>query len=212
MGGALSILIRLSAVLVVVANAATPALAKPIIQAAYPSSWSESLLSGLSHPVMGLEHLAYAVVIGLVSAFFIEHAMRLVLTFVGAVALGLALRFGAVAMPFADVCASVSVFFAGVALVQRKVDAPRAWIVFSGIAGLAHGAALGGPVVGLSYPLFLCYLAGVMTSLGLVIVSMSTFAEHVLLDERSDELKVQATGGAVTALGVFFVVTSIAGS
>ena len=78
-----------------------------------PQNFMQGFLSGIGHPVIGFDHLAFVVAVGLIAAF---HANRLVmpaLFVVGTVA-GTALTLAAVTLPLAELVITGSVIAGGI--------------------------------------------------------------------------------------------------
>src|SRR6516164_1437322 len=78
--------------------AAPPASAHHVMGGRTPSTFMEGLLSGLGHPVIGLDHLAFLVAIGVAVGVFGLNLL-LPIAFIVAMALGVLLHAGGGALP-----------------------------------------------------------------------------------------------------------------
>ena len=150
---------RLLALFVAMTAAATPALAHHPLGGEAPQSMWHGLISGFAHPVIGLDHLAFIVLVGLAAA----GASRLITgpaAFIAATVIGTLLHVGGVVLPLAWVVIGVATLvLAGLLIAGRQVSGPLALTGFA-IAGLFHGWSYGAAVVGATPMPIVAYLAG----------------------------------------------------
>ena len=124
-----------------------------------PETFMQGLLSGLGHPVIGLDHLAFIVGVGLLSLRFPGRAW-LPVAFVAGTVLGTGVHLLAPTLPLVEVAIALSVVLLGTLLWVRP-DLPPAWLLGGlGLAGLCHGHAYGETVVGAEASPLLAYLLG----------------------------------------------------
>ena len=138
-----------------------PALAHHFMGGAVPSTNMQGLLSGLGHPVIGLDHLAFIIAIGLLSA--VRRPLGIVApgAFVIATVLGTGLHLAGLTIPLAEMAIAVSVIAAGAMLITRAAYGSAAILAaFAGISGLFHGYAYGESIFGAESTPLLAYLAG----------------------------------------------------
>ena len=86
--------------------AAGPALAHHPMGGQTPSTALEGLLSGLAHPVIGPDHLAFVVGVGILSAF-VRRGWILPVAFLCLGAIGTAIHLGGAGVPGAEVLVAV---------------------------------------------------------------------------------------------------------
>jgi urease accessory protein len=165
-------------------------------------------LSGLAHPVMEPDHLIFIVAIGLASTL-VARGARIARVFVVALLAGVLAHVTLGGLPIIEILVATSIILAGMALVRNHVQDQRLWAVFAGFTGAVHGFALGGPIAAASGGVVLMFLIGVAITLAMLIFAIQTFLELMLHDERANPLKIQAAGGAVTAIGVFFLASAL---
>ena len=138
---------------------ASPALAHHPTGGEAPQTVFHGLISGLAHPVIGLDHLAFIVLIGLAAALS-GRILAVPGVFIGATLLGTTLHLAGMTLPLAEWIILASVLGLGAVLVMgRTVAGP---VAFGGVAlaGVFHGWAYGAAVVGsTSMPIF-AYLLG----------------------------------------------------
>jgi urease accessory protein len=124
-----------------------------------PSTWAQGLLSGLGHPVIGVDHLAFLLAAGVVAGaagFGAAAPTAFVIASLGGVGLHLAL----LALPAVEPVIALSVVAAGLALAAGLGGSRAAWILGFAGAGLFHGYAYGESIVGAEPAPLVAYLAG----------------------------------------------------
>lgn len=149
--------------------AATPALAHHAMDGETPSTLAQGLLSGLAHPVIGLDHLAALVGVGLLSARF-ARGLGLPAIWVAAMVIGVGLHLRGLTLPFAEGFVALSLVAIGAAAAFRPTLPLAAAAALFAAAGLAHGYALGESIVGAEPAPLAAYLVG----LGLVQAAITT--------------------------------------
>ena len=89
-----------------------------------PSTFMEGLLSGLAHPVIGLDHLAFIVAVG-VAVGVAGLNLAIPALFIVASAIGVALHVRGVTLPGAEMLVALSVLVAGAMIASgRSLQAP----------------------------------------------------------------------------------------
>ncbi len=141
---------------------AGPALAHHPMGGRTPSTALEGLLSGLAHPVIGPDHLAFVIGVGILSAF-VRRGWILPVAFLCLGAIGTAIHLGGAGVPAAETLVAVTVLLmAGAVSLRRR--APVALLaVLCGLGGLAHGYALAESIAGAESSPLVFYLAGLAT-------------------------------------------------
>jgi urease accessory protein len=139
--------------------AATPAWAHHVMGGKTPASFGEGLLSGLGHPIIGPDHLAFLVAVGIVvGAGHLNLALPLV--FVAAMAAGVAIHVAGIALPAAEIMVALSVLLAGFLLARGRPVPLTAWSLLFAVAGLLHGYAFGEAIFGAETSPLAAYLLG----------------------------------------------------
>jgi urease accessory protein len=141
--------------------AATPALAHHPMGGMTPATFTQGLLSGVGHPVIGLDHLAALVGVGLVSSRF-ARGLTLPAFWIVAMAAGVAFHLASASLPYAEALVALSVVAIGIAATVRTT-LPYALIASLFAAGGAvHGYALAESIVGAEATPLTAYLAGLV--------------------------------------------------
>ena len=150
----LSLLARAAAVLFT-CGLSLPAWAHHPMDGVVPTTVWQGLLSGLAHPVIGPDHLAFLLAAALLAAWSGIRGWRgawLALAFVGAGAIGTLLRRPGVELPLVEAGVALTLLVVAVALLwQRRSAASSALVfalVFALVSGGLHGWAYGEAVLG----------------------------------------------------------------
>lgn len=139
--------------------AASPAFAHHAMGGATPQTVWHGLLSGLAHPVIGLDHLTFVALAGM-SAALAGRRFTGALAFVAATLVGAGLHLGGVELPLAELVIAFSlVILAGLLLMRVTLSGMAALAGFT-LAGVFHGWAYGEAVVGAEPAPIIAYLIG----------------------------------------------------
>ena len=150
---------RLASSLILLVLGSAPAFAHHLMGGRTPATFTEGLLSGLGHPVIGLDHLAAVVAVGCLAAAH-RVAPALAIGFVVAMMAGVALHLHGTTVPGAEILVALSVIFLGVFMLRnRDVRAVTAFVLFA-VVGLIHGYALGESIYGAEPTPLYAYLLG----------------------------------------------------
>lgn len=139
--------------------AATPALAHHPMGGATPETFAQGLLSGLAHPVIGIDHLAMVVLVGL-AAVAAGRALLAPALFIAATLVGTLVQVAGLTLPLAEVVILASVIVVGGLLAAGRTLGGRQALAGFAAAGLFHGWAYGETVIGAEPMPILSYLLG----------------------------------------------------
>ena len=138
--------------LAAVATVPLPALAHHPMGGAVPTTAWEGLVSGIAHPVIGLDHLAFLVAAGVLAAASRRGGACALVAFIGAGLFGALLHLGGVGLGPVEAVVALSVLLAGAALLAKPAWLPvadPAWLALAfAAAGLFHGHAYAEAVAG----------------------------------------------------------------
>jgi urease accessory protein len=126
-----------------------------------PTTFAEGFLSGLGHPVIGPDHLAFLLAIG-VAVGVGGLNLVLPLLFVVASAIGVTLHVNGVNLPGAEIVVAVSVLFAGFLIARGRALPVSLWAILFAAAGLFHGYAFGESFFGAERSPLHAYLLGLI--------------------------------------------------
>ena len=152
-------LVRLGLGLVASAFGSAPAFAHHVTGGRMPATFGEGILSGLGHPVIGLDHLAAVVAVRCLAAAH-RSASALAVVFVLAMTGGIALHLHGTAVPAAEILVALTVLALGALMVMRGNMSAGAAVVLFAIVGVIHGYVLGEAIFGAERTPLYAYLIG----------------------------------------------------
>ncbi|MFV3131586.1 HupE/UreJ family protein [Niveispirillum sp. KHB5.9] len=178
--------------------AASPAFAHHMMDGEMPATFTQGLLSGLGHPIIGPDHLAFILAAGLAVAVA-RLPLMLPVLFVALSCLGVGVHVAGMNLPAAEIVVGLSVLVAGGAIASGRALPVAAWAVLFAIAGLFHGYAYGESIFGAETTPIVVYLLGLA-----VIQSVIALGAALLLRHRAwiaGKLP-RLLGGAVALVGL----------
>jgi urease accessory protein len=156
----------------VIVMAGHPAFAHHPMGGRTPSNFFEGFLSGLGHPIIGIDHLAFLIAVGMVVGIA---ALNLVLplVFVGMSAVGVLMHVKGLNIPAAEMLVAGSVILAGALLAYGARIMPLVWGALFALAGLLHGYAYGEAVAGAEATPIGAYLLGLVVIQGAIVIGIA---------------------------------------
>src|SRR5690349_1033261 len=103
---------------------APPAMAHHVMGGVQPSTLWQGLLSGLGHPVIGLDHLAFVIGVGAL-AYLMGRVALVPIVFVAGTVAGCALHIAGADLPAAELAVALTVA-AAAALLAARIKLPPA--------------------------------------------------------------------------------------
>jgi urease accessory protein len=171
--------LRRAAVLAIpFALAALPAHAHHAMGGRMASTFTEGLLSGLGHPVIGIDHLAFLLAIGIAVGLFGLNLL-LPIAFIVAMAVGVLLHAGGAALPGAEFVVAASVLVAGGLIAWGRPLPVAAWGALFAVAGLFHGYSLGESIYGADRAVLGAYLLGLVIIQSVITVGVALIARRL---------------------------------
>ena len=148
-------------VLAITMMIAEPAWAHHVMGGKLPQTFLQGLMSGFGHPVIGFDHLAAIVGVGILAALAGRSA-AVVLAFSVAVMAGVGLHLAKIDLPASELFVGLTTLLIGALVIARQsMGAGVAALLFA-IAGLVHGYALGESIVGAEASPLIAYLLGLL--------------------------------------------------
>lgn len=186
-----------------------PSLAHHPLGGRVPANFVEGFLSGLAHPIIGLDHLAFVVAVGLLAAVS-TWGIAIPAAFVLAAMVGTGLHLAEITLPAAEFVIAGSVLGSGVLLALRNRPQSGAIAGLAVLSGLFHGFAYGEAIFGSEPMPLVAYLAG-FTAMQLG-VAIAAFLIGQRLSQRSTALVVQRAGLVICGIGATFLATALLNS
>jgi urease accessory protein len=201
----MSITSRLFAAIAAIAILAEPAFAHHVMGGRMPATFGEGILSGLGHPVIGLDHFAAVVAVGCLAAAHRQGA-ALAVAFVVAMMCGVAVHLQAVTVPAAEILVAVSVILLGTILLRRSDLPSSGALALFVVVGLIHGYALGESIFGAEPTPVYAYLLGLAVIQSAIALAAMGVARMLL---RSDVVKLRLIGAGIAGIGLAVLVQQI---
>lgn len=186
-----------------------PAYAHHPMDGAMPSTLWEGLASGVGHPVIGLDHLAFIVVAGLIAGVA-GLGVLAPIAFVAASLAGVGLHLALVDLPAVELIIALSVVIVGgMVALARAGGGVVVWMAVFALAGIFHGYAYGEAVVGAEPTPIVAYLVGLALVQAAIAVAVAKLAASRAWLPQSVEPRL--VGAAVFGVGLTAVVGQVIG-
>ena len=180
-----------------------PASAHHVMGGGLPSTFAEGLLSGLGHPVIGPDHLAFLIAIG-VAVGVGGLSLALPIVFVAASAIGVALHVNAVELPGAELIVAASVIVAGFLLARGRALPLASWAALFGLAGVAHGYAYGESIFGAEPTPLWAYLLGLVAIQSALAIGIALIARRS--GAQASAIAPRLAGAAIVGVGLMALI------
>jgi urease accessory protein len=179
--------------------AAAPAMAHHVMGGAMPTTFLQGLLSGLGHPIIGLDHFAFIIAVGLISALT-DRPVLLPAAFIAGTLAGCAAHVAGVDLPFAEVVIALGIA-GGAALIALRLTVSAGLLagVFFAL-GIFHGYAYGESIVGAEPAPLTAYLLGFSAVQYAVATSAAMALRFVTTKQLAAEKVVARIAGLVMLL------------
>ena len=152
---------RLGVFAIVMTMAVQPAWAHHVMGGELPQTFLQGLLSGLGHPVIGVDHLAAIVGVGILAALAGRSA-AVVLAFSVAVIAGVGLHLAKLDLPASELFVGLTTLLIGALVIARQSMGAGLAVLLFAVAGVVHGYALGESIVGAEASPLTAYLLGLL--------------------------------------------------
>jgi urease accessory protein len=184
-----------------------PAFAHHVMGGRMPATFGEGFLSGLGHPIIGLDHFAAVVAVGCLAAAH-RAAPALAIGFVLAMIAGVAVHLRGATVPAAEILVATSVIILGVILLRaRQMPVGAALALFVAV-GLVHGYALGESIYGAEPTPLYAYLLGLAVIQGVVALAAMNVAR--MLARRADAPSpLRLIGAGIAGIGLAVLMQQI---
>jgi urease accessory protein len=173
-----------------------------------PGTVFEGLLSGLAHPVIGLDHLVFVLAMGAACYYFGRRVIGIG-AFLVAALIGTMLHVQQATLPYAELWVAASLLVLGVAVLWaapalRGIAVP----IFFAAAGVVHGYAYGESIVGAEQGPLLAYLVGFTVVQSVIALTAYALARHADRLHRS-AAALRTVGGVASVAGVAFLLMAL---
>jgi urease accessory protein len=138
---------------------ALPAAAHHPMGYQLPQTFAQGLLSGFGHPVIGLDHLAFVIGIGLIAAL-VPRGLIAFGAFIGGCLAGCVIHLFSVDLPIVEPIIAASIIATGIVLLLQQHIGAIVFAIGIGITGIFHGYAYGESIIGAEASVLGAYLIG----------------------------------------------------
>lgn len=185
---------------------AEPALAHHAMDGATPSTALQGLISGLAHPILGLDHFAAVLAVGGLAALT-QAGLGPLLAYVALTMAGAALHAAGFGIPGAEPGVALSVLVLGVVLADHRLRSATVALVLFGLTGFIHGYALGETIVGAEPAPLYGYFAGLAVIQFAIAFAAMRAAQWLLSNGRAVALRL--AGAAIAGFAFATLVQSL---
>ena len=184
---------------------ATPAMAHHPFGGEAPQNIAQGIVSGIGHPVLGLDHLAFIITIGLLAAV-LRRGFTVPLSFLIAALVGTGIHLNGLDLPATELAISTSVLIFGALATMGRRLSTSAVVGLAVIAGVFHGYAYGEAVVGAEPTPLIAYLVGFSFVQGAIALIAYLFSKRaVSKDQTAGLISVRNAGFVVCGAGAAFL-------
>ena len=169
-----------------------------------PTTFAEGMLSGLGHPVIGIDHLAFLIAVGVVVAVC-GLSFMLPVAFIVAMAIGVAAHVNGISIPASELVVALTVLAAGLLLVREHRPSTAVWAALFAVAGFFHGYAFGEAISGAERAPLGAYLVGLVIIQSALILGTAWLTRRIQLSSVTPRL----IGAAVGGVGIAVVMAQI---
>lgn len=185
-----------------------PAAAHHVMDNQLPATFLQGLLSGLGHPVIGLDHFAAVIAVGCIAATQ-SRGSTLAMSFVFAMILGTGVHITEATIPAGEVLVALSIVVLGVVM-TRSLRVPRmVALVFFALAGFFHGYALGESIVGAEPTPLYAYLAGLAIIQSGIALGAMRLTRWLLTRPSFEPVALRLVGAGIAGFGFALLVQQL---
>ncbi|MGF1478416.1 MAG: HupE/UreJ family protein [Cyanophyceae cyanobacterium] len=187
---------------------AQPVLAHHPFGAETPSNLLTGFLSGVGHPVIGVDHLAFVIAVGLLAAIT-KRGILIPVAFVLATMAGTGVHLLSIDLPFPELIISASVLVFGAVLASKNRLNLGVNAALAAAAGVFHGHAYGEAIFGAEMTPLVAYLAGF--ALVQLAIALTAFQIGRVLWKSLEQpsLAIRFAGFTICGAGMAFVAASL---
>src|SRR5262245_61345954 len=175
-----------------------------------PTTLLEALLGGITHPVLGLDHLTFMIALGLAAALA-PAGLLIITAFAAASLTGNIVHAANFDFAYSEQLVAASVILAGLLLLMGYAAKRPIWLPFVLAAGLVHGYAFGEMILGANLDVTAAYMAGVLVVVLAITVAVMLAVSKGLKFTDARSIPVRAAGGVVAAIGIYLLIALLHG-
>jgi urease accessory protein len=186
---------------------AEPAFAHHLMGGHMPATFMQGILSGLGHPVIGVDHFAAVVAVGCLAAAH-RAGGALAVAFVVTMMAGVAVHLHGTTVPAAELLVALSVLVLGLILLRAPELPVSAALGLFVLVGLMHGYALGESIYGAERTPLIAYLLGLAVIQSAVALGAMAVARGVMR-QGTRPLALRFIGAGIAGIGIAVLMQQI---
>jgi urease accessory protein len=186
-----------------------PALAHHAMGGGMPTTFGQGLLSGIAHPIIGPDHFAFIVAVGLLAATK-PQGVLIPLAFIFTAMVGTGAHLMQWSLPGVELFVSGSILLFGILLALRNSPKTITIAALSALAGLFHGYAYGESIFGAEPTPLIAYLVG-FTVIQLVVAGTAFCLGQQFFAQRMGYTlpRFRSAGLVISGIGVAFFLSQL---
>jgi urease accessory protein len=172
-----------------------------------PGTFWQGLLSGLGHPIIGIDHFAFVIGVGVIS-YWVGRIALLPLLFVAGTVVGCVVHLQGFDMPGSEAAIAASLFVLAAVIVMRENFSAGVIAILFAVAGMLNGYAYGESIVGAEpAPLGAYFIGFALIEYGIAVASGFGLGFIVERKYVSDTIATRSASAAIALVAVFAFVT-----
>jgi urease accessory protein len=188
---------------------ASPALAHHPMGGVVPETLLHGLMSGVGHPIIGLDHFAFIVAAGVLAATINNRLWVLApLGLVGGTLVGSAIHLSSTNIAGAEALVALSVVIAGGLMAIGARARIGILLALFALSGVFHGYAYAEAVIGAENSIITAYLAA-FSATQWVIAVVAGFAARLIFDEFAWFRARKLAGSSIAMLGAVLLTQAV---
>ena len=184
------------------------ALAHHVMGGGVPDTLLAGLLSGLGHPIIGVDHFAFVVAVG-VAAVFTPRPYLSPLAFIVATVAGCLIHIAGIALPLPEVIIAASIVVLGALILSGRAVSPGLYLATFALAGLFHGWAYGAGIIGAEATPLVAYVIGFAAIQYGIAVAAGAVVARLWRAVDSAAVKPRLAGAVVAGVGAAFLIENV---
>ncbi|MBX2836375.1 MAG: HupE/UreJ family protein [Gammaproteobacteria bacterium] len=182
------------------------ALAHHPLAGAAMETFTHGVLSGVGHPLLGFDHLAFVVLVGIAAAYC-GKLFSAPIGYIGGMLLGCLLMMAGVTLPLAEVVIGASLLIMGFIVMSGREMSSNMILLAFGVFGLFHGSAFGESIVGQEAGYGISVAVGYLLGLGaaqyLIAIGTALVLRRAVSVMSAQAIQTRLAGAVVTGVGLF---------
>jgi urease accessory protein len=173
-----------------------------------PISFVDGLLSGLAHPVIGIDHLAFLVLMG-AAAIFTPRPLLTPLAFILSTIIGCLLVAAGIQFPGIEIGVTVSVVVGGIMVLSGRKYSSALYVGLFSAAGVLHGGAYGAAIIGAQMQPLFAYLIGFACIQYTISVGVGMLMTRAWANQTVTSIHPRLAGALAAGIGVALLIENI---